>query len=139
MINARSETAHAVPAFRDAMKYRRCLVPADGFYESRRSASGKQSYCFEVSDGALFAFAGLWEGWKNPSGQWIKTCTILTTTPNAVTAGIPDRMPAILDPRDYDPWLDPGLKDTAAIAQAIRRERHALLPSEQPSEQCREQ
>ncbi len=120
MINARSETAHALPAFRDAMKHRRCLVPADGFYEWKRSGSGRQPYCFEVRDGRLFAFAGLWEGWKNPSGSWIKTCTILTTTPNAVTSAIHDRMPVILDPSDYDLWLDPGLKDTIEIAGLLK-------------------
>lgn len=120
MINARSETAHGLPAFRDAMKYRRCLVPADGFYEWARSENGKQPYCFEVSDGELFAFAGLWEGWKDPSGTWIKTCTILTTMPNAVTAAIHDRMPVILSPSDYDLWLDPGLKDAAAITELLK-------------------
>jgi putative SOS response-associated peptidase YedK len=120
MINARSETAHALLAFRDAMKYRRCLVPADGFCEWKRSANGKQPYCFEVRDGELFAFAGLWEGWKEPSGIWIKTCTILTTAPNAVTGAIHDRMPVILKPSDYDLWLDPGLKDTSAIAELLK-------------------
>lgn len=102
MINARSETAATLPAFRDAMNYRRCLVPADGFYEWKRLGNAKQPYCFEVNDRALFAFAGLWEGWKDPSGAWIKTCTILTTTPNPVTAAIHDRMPVILDESDYD-------------------------------------
>lgn len=84
------------------MNYRRCLVPADGFYEWKRLGNAKQPYCFEVNDRALFAFAGLWEGWKDPSGAWIKTCTILTTTPNPVTAAIHDRMPVILDESDYD-------------------------------------
>ena len=120
MINARSETAHTLPAFRDAIKYRRCLVPADGFYEWKRSANAKQPYCFEVNEGALFAFAGLWEGWRDPGGQWIKTCTILTTTPNAVISAVHDRMPVILDPGDYDLWLDPGMKDSSAIAQLLK-------------------
>jgi putative SOS response-associated peptidase YedK len=69
MINARSETAHTLPAFREAMKLRRCLVPADGFYEWQRRGSAKQPFCFEVGDGGLFAFAGLWERWRDPSGQ----------------------------------------------------------------------
>lgn len=119
MINARSETAHTLPAFRDAMKYRRCLVPADAFYEWKRSGTVKQPYCFEVRGGELFAFAGLWEGWKDPSSAWIKSCTILTTTPNAVTGAIHDRMPVILEPSDYDLWLDPGMKDTAAISDLL--------------------
>ena len=120
MINARSETAHTLPAFRDAMIHRRCLVPADGFYEWKRSSNGKQPYCFEVRDGELFAFAGLWEGWKDPSGAWTRTCTILTTTPNALTSAVHDRMPVILGPSDYDLWLDPGMKDTAAVGQLLK-------------------
>jgi putative SOS response-associated peptidase YedK len=127
MINARSETAHSLPAFRDAMKYRRCLVPADGFYEWKRSGTTRQPYCFEVNEGGLFAFAGLWEGWKDPGGIWIKTCTILTTTPNAVTSAVHDRMPVILDPNDYDLWLDPGAKDTAALSQLLKPfDAHAM-------------
>ena len=70
MINARSETAATKPAFRDALKSRRCLIPADGFYEWA-NGEGKQPFCFEVSDGELFAFAGLWDGWNDPSGNWI--------------------------------------------------------------------
>jgi len=88
MINARSESAAIKPAFRDALKSRRCLIPADGFYEWSRAGKTKQPYCFEVNDDELFAFAGLWERWKDPSGNWI-TSSILTTTPNAVTAPSP--------------------------------------------------
>jgi len=90
MINARSETAATLPAFRDALKSRRCLVPADGFYEWKKVGETKQPYCFEVNDGKLFAFAGLWDRWKDPSGQWIKSCSVLTTTPNAVTSSVPN-------------------------------------------------
>jgi putative SOS response-associated peptidase YedK len=116
-INARSETAATKPAFRDPLKFRRCLIPADGFYEwFRRTGSSKQPYCFEVKDGELFAFAGLWDGWKNADGQWIKTCSILTTTPNSVTSAIHDRMPVILDRESYDLWLDPGMQNVAAIS-----------------------
>lgn len=81
MINARSETAHTLPAFRDPLKLRRCLIPADGFYEWQRHGSAKQPHCFEVNEGALFAFAGLWDGWKNAGAEWIKTCSILTHDP----------------------------------------------------------
>jgi len=114
MINARSETAAAKPAFRDALRFRRCLIPADGFYEWVRTGKAKQPYCFEVNDRELFAFAGLWDRWKDASGGWIKTCSILTTTPNAVTSAVHDRMPAILDPDSYDLWLDPGMHVAAA-------------------------
>ena len=71
MINARSETATTRPAFRDALKARRCLIPADGFYEWMRTGRTKQPYCFEVNDGELFAFAGLWDRWKDASGNWV--------------------------------------------------------------------
>jgi putative SOS response-associated peptidase YedK len=120
MINARSETAGTKPAFRDALVSRRCLVPADGFYEWVRTAKAKQPYCFEVNDGKLFAFAGIWERWKDPSGQWIKSCSILTTTPNAVTSAVHDRMPVILDRADYDVWLDPGMKNIDALSEMLK-------------------
>jgi putative SOS response-associated peptidase YedK len=120
MINARGETAAAKPVFRDAVKSRRCLIPADGFYEWKRDGKTKQPYCFEVNEGELFAFAGLWERWKDPSGNWIKTCSILTTTPNAVTASIHDRMPVILDPDCYELWLDPGMTNAAAASDLLK-------------------
>jgi len=119
-INAKSETAATKPAFRDPLKFRRCLIPADGFYEWKKAGGAKQPFCFEVNDGELFAFAGLWDGWKNPDGQWIRSCSILTTTPNAVTSPIHDRMPVILDPGSYDLWLDPGMNDVAAISELLR-------------------
>ena len=120
MINARSETASAKPSFRDAMKYRRCLIPADGFYEWAKTAKGKQPYCFEVNDGELFAFAGLWDRWKDPSGKTVETCSILTTTPNAVTSPVHDRMPVILSPDGYDLWLDPGMRDAGAASELLK-------------------
>ena len=120
MINARSETAATLPAFRDAMKSRRCLIPVDGFYEWMRTGKTKQPYCFEVNDGALFAFAGIWDRWKDPSGQWVKSCSILTTTPNAVTSPVHDRMPVILDPDSYDLWLDPGMSNVGEVSNLLR-------------------
>jgi putative SOS response-associated peptidase YedK len=120
MINARSETAGTKPAFRDAMKFRRCLIPADGFYEWSRTGRTKQPYCFEVNAGELFAFAGLWDRWKDPGGDWIKTCSILTTTPNAVTSAVHDRMPVILDPDGYDLWLDPGMTNVATASELLK-------------------
>ena len=120
MINARSETASTKPAFRDALKSRRCLIPADGFYEWMRTGKAKQPYCFEVGEGELFALAGIWDRWKEPSGNWVKTCSILTTTPNAVTAPVHDRMPVILDPDSYDVWLDPGMTDTGTASDLLK-------------------
>jgi putative SOS response-associated peptidase YedK len=120
MINARSETAATKPAFRDALKSRRCLVPADGFHEWQRKGKTKQPFCFEVNDGSLFAFAGLWDRWKDPTGTWVKSCSILTTTPNAVTSTVHDRMPVILSPADYDLWLDPGMTNVEAVSGMLK-------------------
>ena len=129
MINARSETADTKPAFRDALKFRRCLIPADGFYEWVRNGKCKQPYCFEVNEGKLFAFAGLWDFWKDESGRGIETCSILTTTPNAVTAAVHDRMPVILDPHHYDFWLDPGMKDVRAACEMLQPYEARLMRS----------
>jgi len=120
MINARSETAATKPAFRDLMKFRRCLVPADGFYEWVRTGKTKQPFCFEVNDGELFAFAGFWDRWRDPNGQWIKSCSILTTTPNAVTAAVHDRMPVILRKDDYDLWLDPEMTNIETLSDLLK-------------------
>jgi len=120
MINARSETAAIKPAFSDALRFRRCLIPADGFYEWQKVGRAKQPYCFEVKRGELFSFAGLWETWNDPNGKALETCSILTTTANALTAPVHDRMPVILDPQGYDLWLDPGTTDTAAISKFLK-------------------
>jgi putative SOS response-associated peptidase YedK len=120
MINARSETATTKPAFRDALRARRCLIPADGFYEWVRTAKPKQPYCFEVNAGELFALAGLWDRWKDASGTTVETCSILTTVPNSVTSAIHDRMPAIVDPESYDLWLDPGMTNVAAACELLK-------------------
>lgn len=118
-INARSETAATKPAFRDPLKFRRCLIPADGFYEWKKNGGSKQPYCFQINDSELFAFAGLWDGWKNPEGQWVKTCTILTT-PNAVTSAIHDRMPVIVHPEGYDLWLDTSVTDAQVASELLK-------------------
>jgi putative SOS response-associated peptidase YedK len=120
MINARSETASLKPAFREALQSRRCLIPADGFYEWQRTGAVKQPYCSEVNEGELFAFAGIWDRWKDGRGNTIETCAILTTIANAVTATIHDRMPVILDPNSYDLWLDPGMKNVGAASDLLR-------------------
>ena len=119
MINARSETAATKPAFRDPIRFRRCLIPADAFYEWKRTEKSKQPYCFEVNGGELFAFAGLWDGWKDASGNWTKSCSILTTTPNAVTATVHDRMPVIVHPDIYDLWLDPGMNKVSELSKLL--------------------
>jgi len=129
MINARSETASDKPAFRDPMRFRRCLVPADAFYEWRRTAAATQPFCFEVNNGELFGFAGLWDGWRDPSGQWIRSFTILTTTPNTVAASVHDRMPVILNRDQYDFWLDPAMTKVEALS-------HLLMPLDATLMRC---
>ena len=129
MINARAETADKLPAFRDALRFRRCLVPADGFYEWKKSGKGKQPYCFEVHDGNLFAFAGLWERWKDPAGKILETCAILTTAPNAVTAAVHDRMPVILNQEGYGLWLDPEMNDARTVAELLKPYGASLMRS----------
>ncbi len=109
-INAKSETVTTSPAFREAMKRRRCLVPAEWFYEWQKiDAKTKQPYAIGLRDGALFAFAGLWETWKDKTkDQVLETYTILTTDPNGLLEPIHNRMPVILTPKDYQRWLEPG-------------------------------
>jgi putative SOS response-associated peptidase YedK len=116
-INAMSETAAEKPAFREAMKLRRCLVPADGFYEWQNiGTKQKQPYNFGLTDDSVFAFAGLWERWRNPANEVVETCTILTTKANPLVADVHDRMPVILKADDYDLWLDPGIANPARVA-----------------------
>lgn len=120
MINARSETAAHKPAFRDSLSRRRCLIPADGFYEWKALAKVKQPYCFRLRDGSLFAFAGIWDRWRSRDGTAMESCSILTTTPNALCAAVHDRMPVILSPQDYDVWLDPGFTSIADLAAMLK-------------------
>jgi putative SOS response-associated peptidase YedK len=119
-INARAETVATTPSFREPFKSQRCLVPADGFYEWQRDGKTKQPYCFEVNDGELFAFAGLWDEWKNAQGELIESCTILTTMSNSLLADIHDRMPVILRQDDYELWLDPAFRDTPSLSEMLR-------------------
>ena len=106
MINARAETVAQKPEFRGAFRQRRCLVPADGFYEWRKLGKVKQPYRITLAEGGPFAFAGLWERWRAPDGQAVSSFTIITTEANRPLRPIHDRMPVILDPADYDAWLD---------------------------------
>ena len=106
LINARSETAPEKPSFRDAFRHRRCLIPADGFYEWLPTDGHKQPYFIHRSDDAPFAFAGLWEHWSG-EGRAIDSCTILTCEPNDLVRDLHDRMPVILPEEHYDRWLRP--------------------------------
>jgi putative SOS response-associated peptidase YedK len=126
-INARAETAASKPSFREPLPNQRCLVPADGFYEWRRSAKEKQPFCFEVEAGAVFAFAGLWDSWRSPDGDALETCTMLTTTPNDLLADVHDRMPVILPAELYDRWLDPGMHGLEGVLGLLKPYDPALM------------
>ena len=107
------------PAFRGAFKYRRCLVPADGFYEWKKEGSRKQPVYVRRKDGQPFAFAGLWEDWER-EGEVIQSCAIITTEANELMSEFHDRMPVILNPRDYDLWLDPDVQDPPLLEPLLR-------------------
>jgi putative SOS response-associated peptidase YedK len=120
MINARAETLAERPAFREAFRARRCLVPADGFYEWADRGGVKQPYHIGVAGGGPLGFAGLWERWRGPDGSPLESCAIVTTDASPVIADIHPRMPVILDPADYAPWLDPALRDTDLLGSLLR-------------------
>ena len=120
MINARCETAADLPAFRDALRSRRCLIPADGFFEWQKLGKAKQPYCFALGDDSIFAFAALWDRWKTPQAGVLETCSILTTAANDLVRDVHDRMPVILPPDAYDLWLDPGFQKRDAILDLLQ-------------------
>ena len=120
MINARSETVAEKPAYREALKSRRCLIAADGFYEWQKLGKAKQPYCFTLAEDGIFAFAGIWDRWKSPEGQMIETCSILTTSANDLVRDVHDRMPVILPPESFDLWLDPGFTNREDIVNLLR-------------------
>ena len=110
-INARAETVHESRAFRNPFRERRCLVPADGFYEWQRRGGQKQPFHLTLADGTPFAFAGLYDLWRRAEGEWIESFTILTTVPNSLLEPIHDRMPVILPAESHPLWLDRGVSD----------------------------
>jgi putative SOS response-associated peptidase YedK len=126
LINARAESAAEKPAFRNAMRRRRCLVLADGFYEWQHTGRKKQPYFVHLPDDRPFAFAGLWEAWEGPNHAMLETCTILTTNANELVRPLHDRMPVILPPPAYARWLDPAISDPRQLAPLL-----APYPSEQ--------
>lgn len=117
LINAKSETISEKPAFRDAFRQRRCILPADGFYEWKTEGKAKQPYLIERVDGKKMALAALHESWRDPSGEKVETCTIVTTRANEAMEGLHDRMPVILEGDKLDAWLDPESGET--ILEAI--------------------
>ena len=120
MINARAETVASKPAYRAAFKRRRCLVPADGFFEWQKQGKTKQPFYMHMDDGQPFAFAGLWERWGKEDDESIESCTVITTQPSPLLADIHDRMPVILEPSDYEIWLDPEFENYDYLASMLR-------------------
>jgi putative SOS response-associated peptidase YedK len=118
MINARAETLADKPAFRAAYRHRRCLIPADGFYEWTPGPDGKQPHYIRMGDGEVFALAGLWEHWEG-EGRVLESCTIIVTQANQLMAPIHDRMPVIIHPDDYARWLDTDHFDAEALAALL--------------------
>ena len=119
MINARAETVAEKPAFRSALRRRRCLMLADGFYEWKKTPGGKVPMHITLASGDPFAFAGLWETWKDPSGAVIPSCTIITTAANDLISPIHDRMPVILPRELEDLWLDEEIQDPGVITEVL--------------------
>lgn len=125
MINLRSERLADRPGFRRTLQSRRCVVPADGFYEWRKAGDGrtKQPYLVRARDGRALALAGLWDTWRgrdDPDGTLLRTCTILTTEPNDLVSALHDRMPVILPPDACDVWLDPSVTDVDLLVGLLR-------------------
>lgn len=122
LINARGETIAEKPSFRGGFKYKRCIIPSDGFYEwkSQVGVKTKTPYYIHMKDRKPFAFAGLWDEWQSPDGGAVRTCTIITTEPNALMSSLHNRMPVILHPKDFDLWLDPSPQTPEKLMHLIK-------------------
>jgi putative SOS response-associated peptidase YedK len=120
LINARSETVEEKPSFRQAFKERRCIIPADGFYEWQRANGKKQPFFFQMRDESPFGFAGLWERWEGAGREAINSCTILTTEAKEVLRPVHDRMPVILHPEEYSLWLEAEEREREQLRELLR-------------------
>ena len=127
MINARAETVAEKPAYRAAFKYRRCLVPASGFYEWQKRNGYKQPHYVHHNEGEVLALAGLWEHWQSEDGSEIESCTILTTRPNELMQPLHNRMPVILQPKDYAAWLQSDGTNMDELQHLLRPAPDAML------------
>lgn len=126
-INARAETVHTKPSFRYAIKFRRCIIPASGFYEWERAAKVKVPYYIHLKSNEPIGFAGLWDKWKGGNGTVIETCTILTTSANNLLKPIHDRMPVIIHPNEYELWLDRNVNDSEQLKSLFQPYPSELL------------
>jgi putative SOS response-associated peptidase YedK len=132
MINARAESLADKPAYERAFRRHRCLVPAEGFYEWQRRGSRKQPMFIHRRDGEPMAFAGLWAAWRDPQGDdpggdWLRSCAIVTTNANDTVAPLHDRMPVVLEEREWDRWLDPDAADIDGLTRLLRPAADELL------------
>lgn len=126
MINARSETAHEKPSYRGALKRNRCLVVTNGFYEWKKEGDHKQPWCIRAKEDAIFAFGGLWTCWNGGDAP-LESFTILTTGPNTLLAPIHDRMPVIIQPEDYETWLNPAVENLEVLQSLMEPVDSSLL------------
>jgi putative SOS response-associated peptidase YedK len=120
MINARAESLAEKPSFRNLLRARRCLIVADGFYEWRTEGKGKTPMYITMQNEQPFVFAGLWDRWKDPAGDLVQSCTIITTEPNELMASMHNRMPAILRPAACDDWLNPKIQDSDVLTHWLK-------------------
>jgi putative SOS response-associated peptidase YedK len=125
-INARAEEVERKPAFREAFQRRRCLVPVDGFFEWAKTPGGKQPYAIALAERGVMALAGLWENWRSPAAEWVRSFAIVTTTPNALCGEIHNRMPVILKPEAWSVWLGEEPADAPQLKALL-----APYPSEE--------
>ena len=134
LINARAETVATSPAFRTAFLRRRCIIPADGFYEWQREGRRRQPYLIHAADDRPLAFAGLWAPWRDPAtGEWLLSAAVVTPTANAVVGRLHDRMPAILEPEAWPLWADPEIHDAGLLSDLLRPADEGLLTVQQVS------
>ena len=134
MINARAETVATSSAFRNSFLNRRCVIPADGFYEWQREGKQKKPFLIHMASDAPLAFAGLWAPWRDPStGDWLLSAAVVTTTANQTVGQLHDRMPAILSAEEWPLWLDPELTDVGLLSSLLHPADEALLSFDEAS------
>ena len=128
LINARAETVATSPAFRASFARRRCIIPADGFYEWRREGARKQPFLLHAADDRPLAFAGLWSPWRDPAGgEWVLSAAVVTTRANGSVSQLHDRMPVILEPSEWPIWADPEIRDPGLLTDLLRPAAEGLL------------